>query len=119
MEITRMMISANAFIAADGIGPSPEKRRRFPRQPCSGPVSVAWTIGDDKFTMGHCVDISISGMCIQVSEPMPIFGRVCLRSDRLSLNGSAIVRHCRRKNSKYLVGVDFAGGLRWVGKGCE
>jgi hypothetical protein len=50
-----------------------------------------------------------------ISDPIPIQTKVCFKSDSLALNGSGTVRYCKKQKAKYLVGVDFAGGLKWLG----
>jgi hypothetical protein len=54
-------------------------------------------------------------MRVQVSDPIPERIYVMLRADAIKLNGSASVRVCQRKGTKYVIGVEFSGGLTWKG----
>jgi hypothetical protein len=92
-----------------------EKRRRFLRHACSASVCISWTIGFDKYATGECLDISRIGLCTLVSEPIPVRTTVCFKSDSLALSGSGTVRHHKRQNGKYIVGLEFGGGLKWHG----
>ena len=41
---------------------------------------------------------------------------VTIRSSSLGLNGSASVRSSARRGSRYVVGLNFTGGMTWKGK---
>ncbi len=92
---------------------SSERRRRAPRFPQSAPIRLSWNQGFDKYAMAQCLNISRTGLGMLVSEPIPVMGHVCLRSEQLGLSGSASVRYCRHYQAKYLIGVDFVRGLQW------
>jgi hypothetical protein len=72
--------------------------------------------GADKFVSGRTVDISESGIRIEVSAPLDKQTYVTLQSSVLDLHGAASVRTCIRKGIKYIVGLEFSGGLRWKPK---
>ena len=59
------------------------------------------------------LNVSEEGMAFELPEPAQLVTRVKLTSDKHRLLGEAIVRHCRRVGSKYVVGVEFSDGLRW------
>jgi PilZ domain-containing protein len=59
------------------------------------------------------LNISAEGMAFELPEPAQLVTRVKLQSDKHKLLGEGTVRHCRRVGSKYVVGVEFADGLRW------
>jgi hypothetical protein len=67
--------------------------------------------------MGECIDISRSGVRMQISDPIPALTKICFKSDSLALNGSGTVRHCKKQRAKYIIGIEFAGGLQWVATG--
>lgn len=90
-----------------------ERRRRAVRYPCAGDIRLAWTSDFDKYSMGECVDISRTGLRILISVPIPLRTSVCFKADCLAFGGSGIVRFCKRLNGKYVVGLDFSGGLTW------
>jgi hypothetical protein len=92
--------------------------RRDDRIPASELVEVTWKdrSGQEKFAKGRTLDISASGMRIEVPEPLDKQTYVALRSNALSLHGTASVRSCTRQAAKYLVGLEFSGGLKWKPK---
>jgi hypothetical protein len=54
-----------------------------------------------------------------ISDPIPVLTKVCFKSDSLALSGSGTVRHCKKQKAKYIIGLEFAGGLQWVARGCS
>jgi hypothetical protein len=76
---------------------------------------VSWKdrSGNEKFANAEVVDVSEAGMQIKVPEAFAEQTLVTLRSHRLELHGRASVRRCVRKGAKYLVGLEFLGGLKW------
>jgi len=48
------------------------------------------------------------------SDPIPTRTSVCFKADCLAFGGSGTVRHCKKQKAKYMIGVDFAGGLQWL-----
>lgn len=94
-----------------------DKRHPGPRSVCAGAVRLSWTSGFDRYAIGECQDISQTGLRLLVPEPLPVSVRVCFWSDRLAFGGSGTVRHCKRQNGKYIIGLEFGGGLRWLGAG--
>jgi len=59
------------------------------------------------------LNVSEEGMAFELPEPAQLVSRVKLQSDKHKLFGEGTVRHCRRVGAKYVVGVEFADGLRW------
>ena len=92
--------------------------RRHSRSAKSALVHVAWKdrAGVDKWINGRTVDISESGIRIEVAEPIERHTYVALQSSALGLHGTASIRTCARKGMKYIVGLEFSGGLRWKPK---
>ncbi len=78
-------------------------------------VEVMWTDqqGHERFASARCIDICESGMRIQVPEALPERSYVRLRADKIALAGSASVRTCIKKGTKFAVGLEFSGGMRW------
>lgn len=89
--------------------------RRKERHLLDGLLRVSWQDrqGQFKMTEARGIDISEFGMSIQLPEPVEIRSVVNLRAEKHRLVGSASVRYCRRIASKYIVGLEFTGGLRW------
>lgn len=69
--------------------------------------------GEDKFTTGSTVDVSESGLRLEVREPIDQRTYVTLQCAALGIHGSASVRTCIRRGTKFLLGLEFSGGLRW------
>ena len=105
----------DVFRAHAGGHETREKRRRSPRYPASAAIRLDWTSNFDKYAMGVCVDISRTGVRLLLSDPIPVRTTVCFKSDSLALSGSGTVRHYKRQNGKYMVGLEFGGGLKWLG----
>jgi hypothetical protein len=92
--------------------------RRDERKSAAELVELTWKdrSGQEKFAKARSLDISELGMRIEVPEELEKQAYVTLRSNALSLHGTASVRSCTRKGTKYLVGLEFSGGLRWKPK---
>jgi hypothetical protein len=91
--------------------------RRQERQPCEHNVTVIWrdSRGENKFAQARAIDISRSGMRIQMPEAPPLHSYVTLRATKLGLVGDASIRYClRTASSKYAVGAEFTAGLQWA-----
>ncbi len=88
--------------------------RRHHRIPYVGPVRLSWE--DDqrraKFILAKCVDISETGLRVEVSEPIPVRTNLQLRAERINLGGSATVKHSVRYGSKYLLGLQLSQVLQ-------
>jgi hypothetical protein len=89
--------------------------RRQDRVEVAVRVDVMWTDrqGHERFATARSIDICESGIRIQVPEALPERSYVRLRADRIALTGSASVRTCVKKGTKFLVGLEFSGGMRW------
>ncbi len=91
--------------------------RRQDRRPCEHKITVTWrdARGDNKFAIAQALDISKSGIRLQMPEAPPLHTYVMLRAAKLRLLGNASVRHCvRMAASKYAVGAEFTAGLEWT-----
>ncbi len=92
--------------------------RRNERIPAEELVEVTWKdrAGQEKFAKARTLDISESGMRVEMPEALDKQTYVALRSNSLSLHGTASVRSCTRQATKYLIGLEFSGGLKWKPK---
>ena len=89
------------------------RTRRFAVE--AGILEVAWLdkTGKMRTTRTQALNISESGMAIQLPEEvMPLLVR--FESEKFNVKGAGTVRYCRRLGSKYIVGIEFTEGLRWV-----
>jgi hypothetical protein len=93
--------------------------RRQERTPCEHNVTLIWrdAHGESKFAHARAVDISESGMRLQMPEAPPVHTYVTLRATKLGLLGNASIRYCLRTTaSRFAVGAEFTAGLRWTPK---
>jgi PilZ domain len=81
-------------------------------------VEVTWKdrSGQEKFARARTLDISELGMRVEMPEALDKLIYVTLRCSALSLHGTASVRSCVRQATKYLIGLEFSGGLKWKPK---
>ena len=88
--------------------------RRHHRTGARSIVQLIWSDqqGNDKFAKARSLDVSESGMRVEVPERIPERSYVTFRSDELGLQGTASVRSCRAQGLKYLVGLEFSGGMK-------
>lgn len=87
--------------------------RRHKRLPYSGPIRLTWEepgVGQ-RFTLGKCLDVSESGLRIEVAVPVPVRAAAALRAERIHFSGTATVKHVDRYGAKYLLGLEFNSGL--------
>ncbi|MGA2214198.1 MAG: PilZ domain-containing protein [Bryobacteraceae bacterium] len=92
--------------------------RRHPRTPISAPLQLTWKDrqGIDRFLNGHTLDVSESGIRVELRDPLEKQTIVTLQAASLGLQGAASVKNCVRKGMKFLVGLEFSGGLKWKPK---
>jgi len=89
--------------------------RRYVREAKSSPIQIVWkdSAGSAVFGNGRTLDISTSGARIEVPEPVEKQTYVTMQCSALGLQGTASVRSCTRKGMKYVLGLEFSGGLKW------
>jgi curved DNA-binding protein len=55
----------------------------------------------------HAIDLSKSGIRVESTEPIEPRTEVYVRAERYGVTGSTFVRHCNRRGSKYVLGLEF------------
>jgi PilZ domain-containing protein len=92
--------------------------RRHERAEKSSPVQIVWQdrSGEDRFINGRSLDISTSGMRVESAEKIDQQTYVTVQCAALGLHGRASVRSCTRKGMKYVLGLEFSGGMQWKPK---
>lgn len=89
--------------------------RRDSRLLFSGKIGLTWATptGDACARNGECIDVSPSGLKVKVDTPIATRTVVTVRAKELVLHGSASVRSCTRSGVRYIIGLEFVGGMRW------
>ena len=87
--------------------------RRHSRIPYAGPVRVSWTgpSGDPAYTLGKCIEVSESGLRIEVPVQIAVRTPLLLNAERIKFSGPAMVRHCVRTGSKYILGLELSQSM--------
>jgi PilZ domain len=92
--------------------------RRHARTAITSPIQLSWTdrLGEQKFATAKILDVSETGLRVQMREVMVKQTYVSLRADQIALQGSASVRSCTKQGTQYVVGLEFSGGMKWKPK---
>jgi hypothetical protein len=79
----------------------------------SGEISLSWQDpqGHFRFSQGRCLEISQTGMRVQIPERVAVRSYVSLKAECAGLACSASVRHCMRKAGRFVVGLEFSSPL--------
>jgi hypothetical protein len=91
-----------------------EKQRRLEdRGLCADLIKMAWVPEPTlpKSDWAILGDISPSGACLEIEEPIPVNAIVVLEfgAERCE----AVVQYCKYDKVNYLLGVEFKEGYRW------
>jgi hypothetical protein len=91
-----------------------QDRRRHPRIPYTGPIRLAWedASGETLYVQARCLDVSRSGLRVEVSTAIPVRATVLLNADQIKLSGAARVKDSMRRGSKFILGLELNGKLR-------
>ena len=89
--------------------------RKTGRQFYNGKISLTWAMenGDACARNGECVDVSATGIKVKLDSQIPARTVVTVRARDLALHGSASVRSCNRVGARYIIGLEFVGGMRF------
>ena len=89
--------------------------RKNSRLSYSGKISLTWAAenGDGCARNGECLDVSSSGIKVRLDSQIPARTVVTVRASELALHGSASVRSCNRVGARYIIGLEFVGGMKW------
>ena len=81
----------------------------------AGILQVSWLdlSGKMKMTRTRALNISESGMAIELPEAAAPLSLVRFQSGRFKVMGAGAVRHCYRAGTRYIVGLEFTDGLAW------
>jgi hypothetical protein len=90
-------------------------RQRATRTSCNIPVTIGWTEDEgnrDRYMIGACVEISVTGLRIELPQSIPYLTYVTLRVEGMGLAISARVRHSRIRGVKAVVGLELSEPIR-------
>src|SRR5258708_2433830 len=87
--------------------------RRHHRIPYAGPIRVSWpdASGNPCFAIGKCIEVSESGLRIEVSANIPARTILQMNAERIKFSGSATVRHVERRGAKYILGLELSQAM--------
>jgi hypothetical protein len=87
--------------------------RQEDRELCADLIQVQWKSsgGLEHSELAILEDISSSGACLEIEQPVPPETIVTLQFAEDQFK--AHVKYCNPENSKYLLGVQFEQGYRW------
>jgi hypothetical protein len=88
-----------------------KEQRKKERRPVAGGVGISWQegYGQRQFCNVEGVDLSESGVMVESPVPITVGTYVQMDADAFGFSGTALVRHCQRRASKYVVGLEFHG----------
>ena len=80
------------------------------------PVKYRFSIYSNEKGGQHCIsargiNMSRSGALVETEEPIGIGSMIYIQTPELGLMGSASVRHCTAKGSKFRIGLHFPSPL--------
>jgi hypothetical protein len=88
-------------------------RRIGDRLLCAELVQLIWhdETGRERRKIANLEDISLTGVCLQVEQPMPAGLTIAMQYGDGELLGT--IRYCRYQDTGYFLGVELAEGSRW------
>ena len=89
------------------------EKRAETRMLCSELVDVWWedSTGRSHKALANLEDISLSGVCLQLDDPVPL--DTVLRISHPNGEFQGDVRYCLFREIGYFLGVQFAPGCEW------
>ena len=93
-----------------------KERRIKARLLCAELIQVIWEDQSvvQRRRVANLDDISASGACIQLEQPIPDGTAITLQCGEGALAG--IARHCCYRDGSYFVGIEFDEGSEWSRK---
>ncbi len=90
-------------------------KRKHVRRALMGAIQVLLDpgTGRDRVVNARVMNVSNTGLQIQVGEQLPTRAYVSCNDTKLGISGRGCVRYCTYSKGKYLVGLEFSGGTGW------
>src|SRR5690349_13105009 len=87
--------------------------RRHQRIPYAGPIRVSWTdaSGEPKFAFGKCIEVSESGLRVEVPVSIPERATVQLNAERIKFAGSSTVKRVEQRGTRYVLGLELSASM--------
>jgi hypothetical protein len=84
-------------------------KRRAPRKPIEAPVDLQWNAegGDKRMESCRAINISDSGLCVELPEALPLQRHVLVRMPGLNMTALAQVKHCEWRSTAFTVGLNL------------
>lgn len=84
-------------------------KRSEPRLPCNPTGIHAFVDGSDRPVAGKIVEVSRTGIQLQIDEAVPVGSRMTVKVGDTVLLGD--VRHCRARDDRFTVGLQTSDVL--------
>lgn len=90
-----------------------QNRRNDNRLLCAEIVQLVWDdpSGRQRRSVANLEDISLSGLCLQVENPIPTGTPIAMEYGDGELVGT--IRYCRFQEWGYFLGIELLDGCRW------
>jgi hypothetical protein len=90
-----------------------QNRREDNRLLCAEIVQLVWDdpSGRQRRSVANLEDISLSGLCLQVENPIPTGTPIAMEYGDGELVGT--IRYCRFQEWGYFLGIELLDGCRW------
>jgi hypothetical protein len=79
-------------------------------------VQVTWQDerGETRFAYAKCLDVSETGLRIEVPIAAPLGTYITLHAERINVRGTASVRNVSRNGQRFILGLELSAKLRDV-----
>jgi hypothetical protein len=84
-------------------------KRRAARRPLEAPIDLQWNAegGDKRLESCRLIDISDTGVRIELPEALPLLQHVLVRMPALNISALAQVKHCEWTSNAYTAGLSL------------
>ncbi len=90
-----------------------DDRRRHPRLLCADLVQIRWSDAEGHAYGGtaNLEDISVSGVCLQVEQPVPLSTKLTVYNNAVEYEGT--ITYCIYREIGFFIGIEFDSSSRW------
>ena len=90
------------------------RHRRYTVKDSTLPVSWLDAAGNPKMAYSKVLNVSEGGMALELPEGPAVNSTIRFQSEKHKLIGGGKVRHARRLGTRFVVGIEFTDGVKWV-----